>query len=272
MYKVYKTGQEFLDENLDIIRKDPLGTTFFEGNANMISQCDERNFAIRVDVGEKMLIAIQLDGYPMVIYGSEQATDELAKAVVENKLQFDRVIGYLDVTTGFLTRYERLVGGSHVVNLSMDVMYCKKVNPCDTSGVELPTAGDAEEIARLIVEFDWEAVREESDFDEVLQKVNNRINDYAVIRADGKIVSMCYRYVDSNLDRLSYVYTREQYRNQGYSRKVVTYVTQSSLKSGHTPYLHVDQHNPVSNHLYVSIGYVYDKSRYEIAYIPSKMK
>ena len=267
MYKVYKTGQEFLDENLNLIRSDPLGTTFIEGNAKMIPQCDGSSYAARVEIDSEILIAIRVDGYPLVIYGSERCAGELAKIVAENKLQFSKVIGYYDILNTFLIFYEQIVGGSHKVNLYMDVMYCEKVNPCDTSCVEQATENDAQEIAQLVMDFTSEALGENVTWGEIFEKTVQKIHSYALLRKDGKIVSIGYCYADGNLRRISNVYTKPEYRNKGYSRKVVTYLTEQAIKSG-LPCLHVDQHNPVSNHLYSSIGYVYGKSRYEIIYTP----
>ena len=269
MYKIYATGQEFLDENLNIIRNDPLGTTFMEGNANMISTCNESNYALRIEHHGELLIAIRVENLPFVIYGSELCAAELAKVVAENKLQFGKVIGYYDVLDAFLTAYESHLGGTHKVNLSMDVMYCEKVNPCDIIGVEQATEKDTDEIARLVECFTSEAVGEQPEFSKVLDKVSKQINSYAVFKIDGVIVSMGMCYHDGSLRRISNVYTLPEYRNRGYSKKVVTYLTEQALKGG-IPCLHVDQHNPVSNHLYQSIGYVYGKSRYEIIYTPAR--
>ena len=269
MYKLYKTGQEFLDENLDIIRNDPLGTTFFEANAKMISKCDENNYAVRVDVDGNLLLAIHVGDYPMVVYGSEQCVCELANVVSQHKLQFNRVIGFYDVTNAFLTAYEQLHGGSHKVNLSMDIMYCEKVNPCDTSSVEQATQRDVDEIAQLVVDFTFEALAEKPDWNKTVDKVAQQIDAYALFRVEGKIVSIASCHGDNNgPSRISNVYTAPEYRNKGYSRRVVTYLTEQIIANGKVPCLHVDQHNPVSNHLYQKIGYVYGKSRYETIYYP----
>ena len=270
MYKLYNTGQEFLCENLDIIRKDPLGTTFFESNAKMIPQCDDSNYAIRVEKDGEVLIAIRVNGLPFVIYGCVCCADELAKVVTVNKLQFDRVIGYYDELNAFLTNYETIVGGTHKVNLSMDIMYCEKANSCDTSGVEQATQDDVDEITQLVMEFGLEALVEKCEWGAIFEKVSRTIDSYAVIRVSGKIVSIARSYVDGELQRLSNVYTVPEHRNKGYSRKVVTYLTEQAIKCGKFPCLHVDQHNPVSNHLYSTIGYVYGKSRYEIIYTPAQ--
>lgn len=267
MHKVYTTGQEFLDDNLSLIRSDPLGTTFFESNARSIQRCDESNYAIRVEKDGALLLAIRLNGFPLVIYGSVCCAAELAKIVADNKLQFGKVIGCYDLLNAFLTSYEGLVGGSHKVSRSMDVMYCDKVNSCDTSGVQQATELDTEELAQLVVDFTVEAINDKPEWSNVVDKVSRAIGNYALVRVDGEIVSIGYYYVDGQLRRISNVYTKPKYRNRGYSRKVVTYLTEQVLQSGSLPCLYVDQYNPVSNHLYRKIGYVYGESRYEVTYI-----
>ncbi|MCH5159332.1 MAG: GNAT family N-acetyltransferase [Clostridiales bacterium] len=268
MNKLYKTGKDFLAENTDLIRNDLLGTIFFEGNATAIGQCDEKNFAIRVEVDGEILIAIHVDGYPLAIYGSERCAEELARVVAENELQFGKAIGYYDLIDRFLTVYESFVGGRHKVNLSMDIMYCDKTVPCDTSEVERAKADDVEEIAHMYAEFLTEALGENATWGEKIDKMSQEINSYALLRVDGEIVSIgMSKDSGYGLKRISNVYTKPEHRNKGYSRKVVTYLTEQVLKSGSLACLHVDQNNPVSNHLYQKIGYKYGKSRYEMEYI-----
>ena len=268
MYKLYKSGKEFLNENLSLIRSDPLGTIFFESNANMIEHCNQSSYAARVECGGEVLIAIRVDGFPLVIYGSECCLEELAHVVAEHELQFVKAIGYHELIDKFLTFYEQLVGGSHKVNLYMDVMYCDKVMPCDTSKVERATAKDVEEITNLVVSFLGEAIGENATWGEKNAQIAREIDLYALLRVDGEIVSIA-SCKDSgyNLYRISNVYTKPEFRNKGYSRKVVTFLTEQILQSGRLACLFVDQNNPVSNHLYQTIGYKYGKSRYEMEYI-----
>lgn len=268
MYKLYRTGQEFLDENLNIIRNDPLGATFFEANAKMISKCDETNYALRVEVDTNLLLAIHVGEYPLVVYGSERCADELAEAVKKHKLFFCKTIGALELSTAFLTAYEGRVGGSHKVGKSMDVMSCSQVNGCDTADVVQATEREIEEIAELQADFSFEALGERAEQSKLVSKLTTQINNFALIRKNGEIVAIAESIDEGNgLCRISYVYTKPEHRNKGYSRKVVTYLTEQAISNGKLPYLHVDQHNPISNHLYQSIGYVYGKSRYEIEYI-----
>ena len=268
MYKIYATGQEFLDENLNIIRSNPLDTIFFEGNAKAITQRNANDYAIRVEAKGQLLLAIHVGNYPIVLYGSECCADELADVVANHKLNFSKTIGPYELSTGFLTAYEQRVGGTHQVNLSMDVMYCDKVNPCDTSRVEQATAKDIEDITQIVADFTYEALGEKPEWGKIFENVSSKITSYALLRAGGEIVSVASCYDENNLCRISDVYTKPKHRNKGYSRKVVTFVTKRAIDAGKVVYLHVDKHNPVSNHLYSSIGYVYGKSRYEIIYTP----
>ncbi|MCH5156416.1 MAG: GNAT family N-acetyltransferase [Clostridiales bacterium] len=269
MFKIYTTGQEFLDENINIIRNDPLGTTFFEKNAQAIAHCNTNDYAIRIETNGQLLLAIHVGDYPIVLYGSEHCADELADVIANNQLIFNKTIGPYELSNAFLTAYEQRVGGSHEVHLFMDVMYCDKVNPCDTSSVQRAVAKDVADIAHIVVDFTYEALGEKPEFSQVYEDVSERINSYALLRLDGAIVSVASGYDEDNgLCRLANVYTLPEHRNKGYSRKVVTYLTEQAILGGKIPYLHVDQHNPVSNHLYSSIGYVYGKSRYEIIYVP----
>lgn len=271
MYKIYLTGQEFLDENLDIIRNDPLGTTFFEVNAKAIDKCNQNDFAVRIDLDGKLLLAIHVGEYPLVLYGSECCANELAEVVAKHKFSFGKTIGALELSTAFLTAYEHRVGGSHNVNKSMDVMSCDKVNCCHASDVEQATERDIEEIAKLQADFTFEALGERAEQSELMSKLSMQINNFALIRKNGEIVAIAEGINEGNgLCRISYVYTKPTHRNKGYSRNVVTYVTHRAIDDGNIAYLHVDKNNPISNHLYLSIGYIYNKPRYEMIYIPLK--
>ena len=63
----------------------------------------------------------------------------------------------------------------------------------------------------------------------------------------------------------------EEYRGQGFARQAVTYLTRDIIQRGKTAYLYVDKANPISNHLYQSIGYKYDTPMTEAEYIPDRV-
>ena len=82
------------------------------------------------------------------------------------------------------------------------------------------------------------------------------LDSIRVIRADGKIVSMA-RIAPATQDdlRLVLVYTRDEYRGRCYARKVVNSAKNEILASGKRATLNVDRKNPVSYHLYLSLGF-----------------
>lgn len=266
MFTIYNSGKEFLEENLDTLRKYPMETVFMEGNARALAKCDCNNFAVKVWQGESFLLAIERCGVPMRLWGDKNLAAEMAEILATNRFIFNSVLGYPEICDEFLTCYEKLCGGSHEIKHSMEIMYCKNPKPCDTDGVRFATEADAPALAKYFMEFLHEAVQEEHDYDSVLQQVRNGISDIVLMEQDG-IVSTAKRSQDAQtFARLSYVYTLPSMRNRGFSKRVVTFLTQKIVESGSVAYLFVDKTNPISNHLYCAIGYEYALPQYEITY------
>lgn len=265
MYKKYKTGQDFLRENSDLLIKYPLETVFFELNAKFLAETNNNNFVIRLDQDDKYLIAVHVGNFPMVIFGDNSLCVEFAHIAVKEQLTFPKVLGALDTCEAFLAEYGKLTGCTHAINHAMDIMRCDKPNACNTDGVEWATEQDLDEIAVIGASFESEAMGEERTVEYYKQSLQGRMADFVLIRRDGKIVSVAAKSRETDqLCAISWVYTFPQYRNKGLSCKIVTYLTQSITDSGRLAYLFVDKTNPVSNHLYDKIGFTYATPQYEI--------
>lgn len=265
MIKFYDSGSGFLAENKSILDAYPLETVFFEVNAKIIKQSNLNDFLVRLDDGDKFLIAVHNADYPMVIFGDLSLCAHFAREAFSRKLIFGRVLGALDTCRAFLDEYGRLAGSSYEINHSMDIMRCDRVLTADVDGVEIPSDKDVDEITELIVGFYAEALGDEADAERVKKDVADRLNSFAVVRLDGKIASLASTKRETDkLACIADVYTSPQYRNRGLSCKTVTYLTQRILCSGKLAYLFVDKKNPVSNHLYTKIGYTYAVPQYEI--------
>lgn len=270
MFRIYRTGQEFWEDNEVILQEHPLETCFLSGNAKGMPDMSQ-GFAVKVSDGERILLAVRFMNFPMVIYGDERLCGKLAAGLVENGFRFDGVLANPMLTDAFFPCYEALAGGTHRVKESMDIMKCERVKETDTSAVELSAPGDAEEIAGLLVPFYREALGEHRERASLLERIRNEAGRFALTRRDGKIVSIAWRVRESDEScAISGVYTCEEYRGQGLARRVVTYLTQQILSDGKLAYLFVDKENPISNHLYRSIGYVYDVPQTETSYFPEK--
>lgn len=271
MLKIYKTGQEFLDENSDILAKYPLETVFFELNARFLRVTNKNDFIIRLDQDGKYLIAVHVNDYPMDIFGDSSLCSEFARVAVKEKLTFTKVLGALDTCEAFLAEYDKLTGGTHAVNHAMDIMKCTDPNTCDVDGVEWATDNDLDELAQLVYSFNIEAMGESGNIKDCKLKIVGNIHNFVVIRQDNQIVSFASKSRETEyLAAISSVYTLPQYRNQGLSCKIVTCLTKNVTDSGRLAYLFVDKTNPISNHLYTKIGYVYATPQYEIKIVQGK--
>lgn len=271
MYKIYKSGQEFLAENSDIIAKYPLETVFFELNARFLKNTNKNDFVIKLDKDDKYLIAVHVGDFPMVIFGDNSLCVDFARFAVKEHLTFPKVLGALDTCEMFLAEYDKLAACTHAVNHAMDIMKCIEPNFFDIDGVEWATDKDLDEIACIAASFESEALGDERKVDYYKQSLQDRMSDFCVIRRDGKIVSIAAKSRETEqLCAISYVFTLPQYRDRGLSCKVVTFLTKNITDSGRLAYLFVDKTNPISNHLYTKIGFAYATPQYEIKIIKGK--
>ena len=264
MLKFYNSGKEFLQDNSAILDKYPLETVFFDANAKFMMRTDKNDFLVKVVNDDKFLIAVHNKDFPMVIFGSVDLCRHFAQVAVAEKLTFTKVLGTEILCEVFLKEYKILTGATFEVNHAMDIMCCNNVLTTDVDGVETPTKKDANQLARMLVDFSAEALGHDAKIDEVENDVVGRLSSFAVFRKDNRIVSLAaIKRETDKLASIADVYTLSQYRGKGLSCKVVTYLTKKILDSGKLPYLFVDKTNPISNHLYLKIGYTYATPQYE---------
>lgn len=273
MVKIYGSGMEFLTENQPIIDRYPMDMAFFEKNAKSMPD-NQDGFSIRIEEGDRLLLAIRYLEFPMVLFGAEELCGRLAKALLRNGLTFGKVLGKGSLPEAFLSRYEAMTGGSHRIHMSMMTMTCTDFHGCDTTGVFHASTAEVPEILALTEKFYQEALQEtiaQEKTEEHMTRIRAEISNYACIRREGKLVSMAKTTREAErLCCISAVYTLPEYRGQGLARQIVTALTAEILERKKIPYLYVDQENPVSNHLYQSIGYTYDAPQMEIEYFPKQ--
>lgn len=80
---------------------------------------------------------------------------------------------------------------------------------------------------------------------------------YIGIRADGRLVAMAgERSCTGAFREVSAVCTHPDARGRGLARGLIARVVNRMLRSGETPYLHVDTRNPQAIDLYLALGFV----------------
>lgn len=273
-FHIYESGDKFLQDNQKVLEDNPVETSFFKINAKNMQDMTN-DFAVKFKENNKFIIALRFKHYPMIIFGDNSIIHAFSVNLLQHDLTFDRILAKEPIAKSFIECYEQLNGGSHELIHSMDIMVCTQIsqNNTDTTAVEIAQINDVQEIAELVHTFFLKINNKADPISKYLEEVKSNINNYVLIRSDGKIVSIAKKCrEDEHICSISNVYTLNEYRCRGFSRKIMTFLTKQILESGKIVYLYVDKSNPISNHLYSSIGYKYISPQMEIKYLPDNKK
>ena len=228
----YSNGTDFLQANQALLQENPYLSTFFTLDAPLLKQADTINYALRCEQGDNWLLALKVEPYNLLLLGDEACASELGYVMQRELEPYGR-------------RYEEA--------LAMDFMEARTVTEPSAPEVETAGKGDLDEIFACAQRFVADCGLLDKPEKEPFRKV---LDSFRILRADGKIVSMaCIAPATQDDLRLVLVYTRDEYRGKGYARKVVNSAKNEILAAGKRVTLNVDRKNPVSYHLYRSLGF-----------------
>ncbi|MBE6137322.1 MAG: peptide-methionine (S)-S-oxide reductase MsrA [Erysipelotrichaceae bacterium] len=272
MFKIYTSGLEFLKENKDILNKNILDTSFFYTNARKMNGFTRENYLIKVYSNNKALLLCQYYPYNLLLFGDVSLCKEACDVICDHNLFFQAVLTTQNIYKEFYKHYEARMGGSHKVNMSMDIMYLDECADIDTTDVMACTATDKKALYSLCKEFSLEALGR-ADASGIKSLVDDYYFNFYCVKENDEIVSIARKTrEDETICSISYVYTKKKFRSKGYAKKVVGKISKDILFDGKTPYLYVDKNNPISNHTYSSLGYKYGNSKYEVEYMSDSVR
>ena len=248
----YQTGAEFLQENQAYLQTDPYLSTFFTLDAPLLKQADKINYALRCEQGEQRLLALKVEPYNLLLLGDEACVPELLRFLFDGGYEIKNYLCSSELGYALMRELEPY-GRRYEEALAMDFMEARSVTEPSAPEVETAHEGDLDEIFDCAQRFVADCGLLDKPEKEPFRKV---LGSFRVIRTDGKIVSMA-RIAPATKDdlRLVLVYTRDEYRGRGYARRVVNSAKNEILASGKRVTLNVDRKNPVSYHLYLSLGF-----------------
>lgn len=262
MIKTYDTGAQMLEENRSFLKTDKYLTTFFFFDAPLLTAPDKNNYAILVTDSGKKLLAMKVEPYDLMLFGDKELNGELFSFLMENGCEFSSLLGeksLCDNAAGLLAlRFDI----EYYEALAMDFMTADTVTEPSSNEVEIPNENDVGEIFECVENFIVDCGLNDTV---TMEHVRKNIGAFRIIRRDGKIVAMAAKSMMTDSDgRITDVYVRPEYRGNGYARAVVNYVKNEIVKSGKTATLNVDRKNPVSNHIYSSLGFgrIFSQSEY----------
>ncbi|MDE6047476.1 MAG: GNAT family N-acetyltransferase, partial [Anaeroplasmataceae bacterium] len=275
-YKIYKNGKEFLKENeiyLNANVKTFIETSFFFLNAQGYQQLDRKNYALQFKNGAEHLFILRLDPYNMVLFGSKTLCEFAARIVADLNLVVEGVLGKEECASEFLKYYQERLKGEIELQHSMQIMVLNKLAYSPKSTVFQCTTKDIEELALCYCSFKKEALHEKMDISTAIEILKGREHTFYAIKEQGKIVSIAARARDFDSScSISNVFTIPEYRGRGYSKQVVSKLCEDIIREGKTPNLYVDSTNPISNHLYLNLGFTYLTDQVQYRYHPSFIK
>ena len=253
MIKVYNNGQEFLKENKSYLDTNKYIAVFFYLDAEVFYEASNKNFAIKVEENKKKLLAIKLEPYNICLFGDKECLKDLLIFLKDNNYDSKGFLCPCDLGELLLEISNDLISKRYEKVIGMDFMEATSYTNPSSEEVEVATSLDVDIIYKYAVSFIKECgLPDKPNKDKIL----NNINNYRVIRRDGIVASMAY-FSKSTYDsyRISYVYSEPRYRLLGLARIVVNNIKNEILDMGMIPTLNVDQKNPISNHIYESLGF-----------------
>lgn len=275
-YKIYLNGQAFLLENAGYLKatiNTEIETAFFENNANLYTTLNRKNYAFLFKEDNDILLLLKCEPYNALIFGSSKLCSYAANIIADYNLEVKRLLGENEVVQEFFKAYQDRLRGSIEVEHSMQIMVLHQLKSISTEEVFLCSSLDLNRLAECYISFYKEALATEIDFKTVKKQLQGNEHNVYALAVDDKIVCIASKTRDDDtICAISHVFTIPQYRGLGYARKVVTKISQDILDEGKIPYLFVDTENPISNHLYLSMGFQYLLHQSQVCYQPTTIK
>ena len=252
MVKEYSDGKTFYEENKEFLLSDKYTEPLFRLDSPLLTQAGKNEYAMRFSEGKATLLVLCVEPYSIMMFGDVSLADELVCYLTSNGYLIKNFMCPMNLGEKLMESFKK-EGYDFHVSLGMDFMEAKEKNDTPSDGVEIPTEGDVDEVYELICSF----VRD-CGLSDVIKKerIRSTIGNYRILRKDGRIISIVkiHEWTDSD-SKLTSVYTRDEYRNRGFARIVVGSAVNEIIDSGKIAVLNVDMKNPVSNHLYASLGF-----------------
>jgi len=281
--KVYKDTRAFLDEYEMILLEHESMSQLVLYSAY---QCDRKHitekasFGCCIKSGKPQLFFSNVTPYSMAIYlvpeeGDYASVIALADYFGNSDIIMEGIIARIDVCKEFIEEYKKFTLHQFTEILGMDLMELRMLNELvlihGTHRLALPE--EAKIVAEWMIDFQLEAFTIELDYQAARERADKLISEnkvYFYENKDKKVVSMAIatRKLPHGTT-ITYVFTPEQYRGNGYAAANIYYLSKELLERGNEfCSLFIDKKNPLSERAYEKVGYKVIDEVYEYKMIP----
>lgn len=270
-----KTNQEFLNQYGDFLNLYPERTQLLMINVNKELDTPLLKNQFRgavMNQGEIVLVFLNAIPYNLQLFStkhSKEAIHMVVEYLIENLIEIRGVQGNRLNTDEFIMKYSNLTYLHFRCRLQMDIMRLNHLVEVPLKGIfRLADLHDVNPLIEIEKAFFDEALHENQPNCQIYERVRNQLSSnqiYVLTDEDDQILSTAM--VSRTLYKgraISLVYTYPKYRNQGYSRSLLYQLCSILFQQGYEfVTLFVDKTNPVSNRVYLKLGFEVVEDNYD---------
>lgn len=282
--KEYENARTFLNDYEPILIENEAVSQLILYNAYQnltVSENEKCIFGVVSEEEEAVILFCNVEPYNLVVFTTEHninAITALADFLSSNHISITGINARQDVCLIFMEHYKKSVNSIFVEKFGMEIMEIREVN--DIKPVEgtfrLAIAEEVKLITNWMIQFQIEALASEMDYEAALNKATLLIEEHKIYvyeNIEQKVVSMAIasRKLIHGM-ALSYVFTPEEFRGNGYASANVFYISKEMLESGFEfCTLFADKQNPVLSRAYEKVGYKILEDHYEYKIVPPEI-
>lgn len=248
MIKEYRNGLDFIKENSAFLDENKYMSILFYIDAKVLNEVNNKNYCLKAENNNYQLLAIKVEPYNLCLYGDKECLEELLLFIENSNYELDGIMCPTIIGQKLLE-----VRNNYFQEIGMDFMEASKYIKPSSKKVIKATYEDIDTIYNYFECFLKECgLHDKPNKDNIIKNIDR----FRIIKEDGIIVSMAACSMENSEScRITHVYTNPSYRNRGYAKEVVNYIKNEILDKGLIATLNVDQKNPISNHVYASLGF-----------------
>ena len=257
MIKIYEKNLTFLNEFQAWLEKDEIKNSLIIGIAKKAE--GPTAYFVSSIIGDHMLVGV-IFGKNMII-SSNTKDEDVYEELVEHmeKRTYPGIIGEKEECDIYKKIFESKTNKKIIVDMDQRIYQCRTIKSDYKifETVRLATKTDQMILRNWYHDF-IAKIEGETPFEETDASLKRAIEQkyLYVLESNNQLLTMTAKSRETkNSQTIAMVYTPRELRGKGYASKLVQEVTKKILKYKRYATLYTDLSNPISNSIYMKIGY-----------------
>lgn len=259
IFKRYNNGKVFYTDNSSFLNAhlfSKMQTAFFKGNSMRVLPTNSGSYAFTIEDENRRIVFLREQLFDSLLYGDASLAYEAGRYAAQYDGEIRKILGEEASILAFSKIYSEMRGYTYSILQQMSILYLNKLTYQSSRIINSCQKEDFESLVPFIISFYKEALNEVLTKEMAIDFLNENYKNLFYAKSNDKIISMAmYARSEEQITAISHVYTDVNYRGQGYAKEVVSFLAVKLLEMKKIPYLYVDKANPISNHLYRTLGF-----------------